>query len=188
MIIAAPLDENSNPGSLLRSMLNEELEGQVRSNEAFAFPIKELWAKNQWILLLSSTTHEELAGHIRNNGEQLIQRLIDSELDRRVEEIYGKGEQTVLSDSMLQKYGWSVRMQHDYFQTMDTTQFVQFKRILADNERWIWAWWADDFVDPGQITPEWINTTRDDLMKRYIQGRREGSYIQTEYRRVVNTT
>lgn len=188
VIIAAPLDENSNPGSLLRSMLNEELEGQVRSNEAFAFPIKELWAKNQWILLLSSTTHEELAGHIRNNGEQLIQRLIDSELDRRVEEIYGKGEQTVLSDSMLQKYGWSVRMQHDYFQTMDTTQFVQFKRILADNERWMWAWWADDFVDPGQITPEWINTTRDDLMKRYIQGRREGSYIQTEYRRVVNTT
>ena len=79
-------------------------------------------------------------------------------------------------------------MQHDYFQTMDTTQFVQFKRILADNERWMWAWWADDFVDPGQITPEWINTTRDDLMKRYIKGRREGSYIQTEYRRVVNTT
>ena len=188
VMIAAPLDEQSNPGSLLRSMLNDELEQQVRANESFAFPIQELWAKNQWVLLLSSTTHEELAQHIKNNGEYLIQRLLDSELERRVEEIYGKGEQTALSDSMMQKYGWSVRMQHDYFQTMDTTKFVQYKRILADNERWMWAWWTDEVKDPEMLNPEWINSKRDELMKMYILGRREGSYIQTEYRRAVITT
>lgn len=188
VIIAAPIDENSNPGSLLRSMLNDELESQVRANESFAFPIQELWAKEQWLLLLTSTSYPELADNLLNSGELLTRRLLDSELSRRVNEIYDKGEQTDLSDSLMQKFGWSVRMQHDYIQTMDTTHFVQFRRILADNERWMWAWWQDEVKKTDHITPDWINSTRDSLMQQYIRGKREGSFIQTEYRRPVLTT
>ena len=48
--------------------------------------------------------------------------------------------------------------------------------------------WVDGITNFETITPEWINSTRDSLMQSYIQGKREGSYIQTEYRRPVITT
>lgn len=188
VIIAAPIDENSNPASLLRSMLSDEYEAQVRANQSFAFPLQELWAKEQWLLLLTSTNYKELSENLRSSGELLTGRLLESELQRRVNEIYEKGEQTEISDSLMSKHGWSVRMQHDYFQTIDTLNFVQFKRILADNERWMWAWWQDNFTEVESITPEWINSTRDSIMKQYLQGKREGSFVQTEYRRPVLTT
>ena len=188
ILLVAPIDEMSNPGSLIRSMLPDSLEERVRQDQSFAFPLQDLWARDQYVLLLSAQSPERLAELIREQGVGLSNRLLASELQRREGEVFEKGEQTSLSDSLMGRFGWSVRMQHDYVWTVDTTNFVQFRRILPENDRWMWSWWTDGFSDPGRITPEWINTKRDSLLQEHMKGRRDGSHLVTEYRRPVLTS
>lgn len=187
IIIAAPLDEQSGPGALVRALLNESIEQRVRDGESFAFPVENLWARDQWVLILSGADHGMLASNLSEFGQPLVEQLLEKELERRPAEIYRKGEQVHLSDSLMQTHGWSVRMQHDYVWIATHENFVRFRRYLPENDRWMWGWWLEGFDDPGLLTPSFIQQKRDSLLQIHMKGEREGSYMETEYRRAVLT-
>jgi len=187
LIFAAPIDSDSNVGTFIRAILSDEVEQRVRNGESFAFPIEDEWSRDQWALILTSSSDSTLAAKIEASSEPLVENLLEREFDRRIEEVYEKGEQTVISDSLWQNYGWKVRMQHDYVWTVDTTNVVSFRRVLPQNDRWMWAWWKDGVDNIDFITPDWINATRDSLMEIYVRGERDDSYVTTEYGRPVNT-
>lgn len=182
LIFAAPIDSEDNVARLIRALLSDEVEERVNSGESFAFPLSDRWARDQWVLLLSSTSDDELAEKIRNSESSLVDHLMEREFERREREIYRRGEQVAISDTLWNRYGWKVRMQHDYVQTVDTTNVKVFRRSLPDNDRWMMAWWEDDVEGIGFIDEDWINATRDSLLQKYVQGSREGSYVTTEYR------
>lgn len=182
IIIAAPVNADNNVSNLVEAILSDEVEERVREGESFAFPLDDRWVRDQWVMVLTSTSDEELAEKIRNSEESLVGHLMEREFERRKYEIYRRGEQVALSDSLWQKYGWKIRIQHDYIKTKDSSDVVVFRRSLPENERWIMAWWEDDVEGIGFLNKDWINTTRDSLLQRHIQGTREGSYVTTEYR------
>lgn len=182
IIFAAPIDADNNVAELIRALLSDEVEGRVQSGESFAFPLEDRWVRDQWALLLTSTSDDALAEKIRNSGSSLVDHLLDREFERREQEIYRRGEQLAVNDSLWNEYGWKVRMQHDYEQTVDTTDVVVFRRQLPENDRWMMAWWKNDVDGIGFLDKEWINATRDSLLQKYVQGTREGSYVTTEYR------
>ncbi|MGF1670867.1 MAG: DUF4837 family protein [Balneolaceae bacterium] len=187
VIFAAPIDEDSNVGSFIRAILSDEVEARVRQEQSFAFPIEDRWVRDQWALVLTSTSDSSLASKIESSVDPLVDNLLEREFDRRIEEVYRRGEQTVLNDSLWNRFGWKVRMQHDYVWTVDTTNVVSFRRVLSDNDRWMWAWWKDNVENIDFIDPTWINTTRDSLMEIYVRGQRENSFVTTEYNRPVKT-
>lgn len=187
LIFAAPIDDNTNVASLIRAILSEDIENRVRQDDSFAFPITDRWMRDQWVLILSSTDDEVLAEKIINSEKSLVGNLLQLEFERRINEVYRRGEQVAINDSLWQNYGWKVRMQHDYNWTIREDNAAVFRRYLAENDRWILAWWQDDVDHIDFINDEWINATRDSLLQRYIQGDREGSYVTTEYRRSVIT-
>lgn len=187
VIVAGPVDDQTNVSSFIRALLSEQVEERVRRGESFAFPLRNHWYRDQWTLILASNSDEELADHIRNAGERLVQNALEVEFARWEESIYRRHEQTHLSDDLMERYGWSVRMQHDYIKTIDTLNVVIYRRSLPENDRWMWAWWKDGVSDSDFIDRDWINATRDSLMERNVQGTREGSYVTTEYRRPVET-
>lgn len=187
VIFAAPIDGDSNTASFIRAILSDEVEERVRDEQSFAFPVEDRWVRDQWALIVTSTSDSALASKIESSVEPLVDNLLEREFERRKEEVYRRGEQVALSDSLWDRFGWKVRMQHDYVWTVDTTNVVSFRRVLSENDRWMWAWWQNDIQSPDFIDQEWINATRDSLMEIYVQGQREGSYVTTEYRRPVNT-
>lgn len=187
IIFAGPIDDETNTSSFIRAILSESVENRVRQGESFAFPLHNQWYRDQWALILTSTDDSELARKIENSEERLIDSALDVEFGRWEESVYRRHEQTALADSLWENFGWRVRIQHDYVQTVDTLHVVSFRRSLPDNDRWMWGWWQDGVEDPDFIDQDWINATRDSLMERYIQGTREGSYVTTEYRRPVET-
>lgn len=187
IILVGPIDDETNTSSLIRALLSDEVEQSVRSGERFAFPIRNHWYRDQWTLVLTAPDDATLARRIEESGDRLVQDALETEFDRWQEDVYESYEQVAISDSLMSRYGWSVRMQHDYVQTVDTLQVVSFRRSLAENDRWMWGWWMDGVTSADRVNPEWINATRDSLMERYIQGTREGSYVTTEYRRPVLT-
>lgn len=187
IIFVSPIDDETNVGSLIRAILSEDIENRVRNGDSFAFPLRDRWVRDQWTLLLTSTSDEELAEKILNSEKSLVGNLLELEFDRRLGEIYRRGEQVAISDSLWENHGWSIRMQHDYIQSVDYENVAVFRRYLPENNRWILAWWKDGVEDPGFLDYEWINATRDSLLEKYLRGERDGSYLTTEYRRSVIT-
>ncbi|MEX2600720.1 MAG: DUF4837 family protein [Balneolaceae bacterium] len=187
LIFAGPIDDETNASTLIRGVLSDEVEERVRSGESFAFPLNNHWYRDQWALVLTSSSDSELAENIRRAEEELVGRALDRELARWEESIYERAEQVEVSDSLWNRNGWSVRMQHDYVQTVDTSKVIVYRRYLPNNNRWMWAWWQDDVPDAGFVNPEWINATRDSLMEIYMRGERPQSYLQTDYNRGLET-
>lgn len=187
VIFAAPIDEESNVGEFISALLSDDVEERVRTGESFAFPLEDRWVRDQWTLILTSNSDSELAEKIRNSEESLVGHLRDREMERRIAEVFRRGEQTEISNSLWEDYGWSVRMQHDYVQIADSGNAVVFARYLPDNNRRMWAWWKDDVTDIEFLDQDWINAQRDSLMQIYMQGEREGSYVTTDYRRPIET-
>lgn len=193
IIIAATIDDSSNVGEFVRALLSDEVENRVKEGESFAFPLENEWYKNQWAIILTSTSDSALARRIRDTEQTLVSSLMEKEFKRWQYEIYDSGEQKALGDSLWQDYGWKIRIQHDWMIGIDTTfndhgsraNFLTMRRPLPDNDRWFWAWWKDSVRTVDFIDKEWINAKRDSLMEKWIRGTREASYVTTEYRRPV---
>lgn len=187
VIFAAPLDQEHPVSQFVGGILSDDIEQRVRNEESFAFPLSDRWVRDQWALILTSVSDDALAEKIRNSEESLVSHLLEREFERRTQNIYRRGEQVAISDSLWEDHGWKVRMQHDYIQVIDTSNAVMFRRYLPDNNRWMWAWWKNDVTEADFIDSEWINATRDSLMEHLVQGERDGSYVTTDYRRPLET-
>lgn len=195
IIIAAPIDDSTNTAKWIRALLSDEVERQVRNGESFAFPLQNKWYKDQWTMILTAPSDTALARQINNSETTLVDNLFDKEFQRWKEEIYDQGEQEKLSDSLWTNHGWKIRVQHDWMKNIDTTytengeksHFLTMRRVLPENNRWFWAWWKDDVQDISYLDDDWINTKRDSLMKKWIRGTRDSSYVTTEYRIPVET-
>lgn len=197
LIIASPIDSETNVGQFVRSLLADDLESRVRQGESFAYSFEDKWYRDQWAMVLTSTSDSALADRIEGNQQRLVNSLMDKEMRRWEYELFEKGERyDVAEDSLWNKYGWKVRIQHDYYINLDTTyaanrdslHFLTMRRRLPANDRWFWAWWKEDVHNIDYLDKEWINAKRDSLMERFIRGSRDSSYVTTEYRRPVNTT
>lgn len=194
IIIAAPITDSTNTADLVRALLSDEIEKQVRNNESFAFPLQDHWYRDQWTMILTANSDSSLAKQINNSEQTLTQSLMKKELNRWPEDLYDRGEKTALEDSLWNEYGWKIRVQHDWIKHLDTTythngepnHFLTMRRPLPKNDRWFWAWWKK-VENINQVDDDWINAKRDSLMEQWVRGSRDSSYVQTEYRRPVKT-
>ncbi|MDG5766480.1 DUF4837 family protein [Balneolales bacterium ANBcel1] len=186
-IFAAPLEEESNVGAFIRAVMSDDIKQRIADGRNFAFPLKDRWYRDQWTLFLSATDHETLSRRIRESEKSLVGYLDELERERWQREIYRRGEQVHLADSLMKNHGFRIRVQHDYRIGVDTTNFVSMRRYLHDNDRWIWFAWFDDKDGMDGIDQEWINAVRDSLNEKYIRGTREESFVTTEYRRAIET-
>lgn len=195
IIVAAPIDDTTNVGGFIRALLSDEVEESVRQGESFAFPLHDRWYRDQWTLILTAPNDSVLAENIENSEKTLVNSLMQKEFGRWKEEIYDRGEQFQLADSLWAEHGWRMRIQHDWVKNIDTTftengqtiHFMTLRRELPSNSRWFWAWWKEDVKDITHIDNNWINAKRDSLMEEFIRGSRDSSYVTTEYRRPVET-
>jgi hypothetical protein len=183
IIFAAPIDEDSNVGRQIRGFLDDPVEERVKEGESFAFPVEDQWYRDQYVLILSSTSDSLLAQKIRNTEQSLLSNMLKKELKRWTYFVYEKKEQTNLSDSLWKKHGFKVRFQHDYDKHVDTLNFITYRRPLPQNDRWMWIWWKDNVKNISFLDDEWIIATRDSLSKIYIKGARDSMYVQTYTKR-----
>ncbi|HLR25194.1 MAG TPA: DUF4837 family protein [Fodinibius sp.] len=196
IIIAAPINDSTNTASLVRSLLSDQVEEQVQNGESFAFPLNNKWYQDQWSVVLTAPNDSALAKQINNSETTLVDRLMEKEFERWKEEIYDRGEQLAVEDSLWKNHGWKIRIQHDWNTILDTVytsegekvHFMRMNRLLPENSRWFWVWWKNDVRDISYLDNDWINARRDSLMRKWVRGTRDSSYITTEYRRPVETS
>jgi len=182
VIFAATLNENTNTGKFIRALLSKGVKDRVREGRNFAFPLRDKWYRNQWTMILTGNSDDSLAAKIHESGSQLLSTIHQITLQRMQTYLYHRGEQKAIEDTLWEKHGFKFRVEHDYQLNVDTTNFVSLRWYMANNDRWIWVWWKDNVDNVDNLNQKWINTKRDSLMKIYIRGTRDSSYVTTEDR------
>jgi hypothetical protein len=191
IIIASPINSETNVGRFVRALLSDEVEQEVEAGNAYAFPLHDKWYRNQWSMVLTSSSDSALASKIRNGEANIVGSLMDKELARWQEEVYSRGEKYAIEDSMMTNHGWKIRVQHDYYTHLDTSyvengetnHFYTMQRQLPNNDRRFWAWWKSDVPNINFLDEDWIHAKRDSLWEKWVRGSRDSSYVTTDYRK-----
>lgn len=106
--------------------------------------------------------------------------------ERMTRDMFEKGRQPDIERQLMDKHGFAVNVQHDYFTAIDTTNFVWLRRVInSQSWRSLFVYYEDDF-SPADLTPEWVFATRDSLSREWIQGNLNG-FVAIDYRRELNS-
>ena len=100
-------------------------------------------------------------------------------MDRLKNAMYIEGEQVDFGDYLAEKYGWKIRIQHDYqlVKEGENGSYAWFRRLNPDRNLFVYRYPAEHFDRDG----EWLFPLRDSLMTVFYEGDSidtEDSYIQ----------
>lgn len=173
LIILGTLDS---PGELtqeIENMLSPEVRQRVEAGTAFVFPKKDAWADEQLLVVLVSNTLPELRDKLLENKEFLYDLFNNKLIEETTEQMFKQLEQTELERELLNKYGWTIRIQHDYIVNIERPQnrFVMLRRSLPGSERWLFVHWIDE-GDASVISESWAIKTRNRLTKKFYENDR----------------
>lgn len=187
VIFVAPLSDSasSNVASFLRDRLSADALNAVESGQTAVVPKPDLWRASQRIYFITASTSDGIIKALEANGPDIQDTFREIILTRQQREMFDRGRQPALEDTLMAHHGFAVNVQHDYQIAIDTTNFVWLRRILIDSRRSLFVHYKEN-ADPSTITPEWIYATRDSLTKRYMKGN-VGGYVKIDYRRPLNT-
>lgn len=189
VIIAAPLNDSTNETTFLRRRLSDEAEQAILNGQTAVVSKPNLWRRSQRIYYVSAASPEDLAQTFRQRGEEVRRTFKEATLQRMNEEMYDEARRSALEDTLMNRHGFAVNVQHDFQIAVDTTTesegFVWLRRILAKTRREFFVYYTDD-IGPDEITPEWIYATRDSLTRRHLRGNVQG-FVNIDYRRPLET-
>jgi hypothetical protein len=189
VIIATALRDSTNETTFLRRRLSDEAEQAILDGQRAVVPNPNLWRRSQRIYYVAAATPEDLAQTFRSQGSDIRDTFKEVTLQRMEREMYEKERQTALEDTLMNRHDFAVNVRHDFQIAVDTTTategFVWLRRILSKTRREFFVYYAED-VDPDQITPEWIQATRDSLTRTHFRGNVQG-FATIDYRRPLET-
>lgn len=152
-------------------MLSPQVKAKVEAGEAFYLPKENAYAKNQLLMVLAGTSVEEIEEKLNVNEQRLYNVFKEKLRQDTFAQMYERMEQTDLEKELLQKYGWMVRIQHDYFINVDRADdnFVMLRRSLPGRERWLFVHWLEN-AQPAIIEQKWMIETRNRFTQKYYAG------------------
>lgn len=147
---------------LIRQMIREDDLKKVQAGKSFFFKKKDPWAYNQMLVVLIANDEVTLKQKLIEHKDMLF-NIFDDRLNKKVKaKMYAKAEQHKLSREMLDKYGCSLRIQHDYRVFTENTEKHFFMLFRDYPKRWFCVSWFDT-DDPSLITRDWCIQYRNNI-------------------------
>ncbi|MFQ5602924.1 MAG: DUF4837 family protein [bacterium] len=173
LVLTGALQSSGDLNQKIQNMLSLKVKNMVEEGSAFVFPKNNPWADNQLLVVLVSNTLSELQSKLLENKEYLYNLFKEKLLEETRDQMYYTLEQTDLADRLLEKFGWTLRIQHDYIVNVERTfdQFVMLRRSLPGRERWLFVHWIEE-GDPNVIEEKWIVATRNKLTAKFYENDR----------------
>lgn len=170
LVLAATLESEGEIGKLVgQAITDPEVRRGVEEGEYYVIPQRNQWAKNQLMAILVAKDIPSLKEQIEANSD-FIYGIFDSDFKEfTLEEMFERSEQKELENRLMTTYGWSFRLQRDYFpvQEFPNDGFMWFRRMLP--ERWIFIRWIDG-GDSTLLTQEWVLRERNRIGSEYYGG------------------
>ncbi len=119
VILVGRLEVSSSLTPILKSMLPDTLLQRIFKSPGAYYSRRNAYADGQLLMVFLGQTDQDLQARIRLNQEALLARMEQVTQDRMTRFIYRIGEQTEMTKQFYNKYGWSMRIMHDYLVLKD---------------------------------------------------------------------
>lgn len=139
------------------------------------------WRRSQLVYYLVAGSEDDLLRSIEKNADDLKYHYNLISRSRLHRDMFDIGRQHAVEQTLMDRHGFAVNGQHDYFIAIDTTQFVWLRRSLTDTWRSTFVYY-EEAGTPSKLNAEWIVQARDALTRRYIGGT-AGGWIEIDGRR-----
>jgi len=182
LVFVAPLTDTSNVAKFLSSRLDEGARDAVLAGKSAIISRRDLWRRQQQVVYIVAATTDSLVAIINRSGPDIRYSFDKISRERMNISMFKRGRQENIEARLMDKHGFAVNMQHDYFIAIDTTNFVWLRRVVSsDSWRSMFVYY-EDHADPSTLTPDWVMAKQDKLSKTYLQGNL-GGYTAIDYRR-----
>ncbi|PLX11748.1 MAG: hypothetical protein C0594_03260 [Marinilabiliales bacterium] len=139
---------------------------------------KDKYSKPQTILNFYAPNKEKLAKYLRDNKIKIQDILVETERQRIINN-YKNYEKVSIRRQLEQKHGISLYVPRGYSLDLDTNNFVwiSYETPYTSQGLFIYDY---PYTDTTMLTKEALISTRDSLLKAFVPGPMEGSYMSTE--------
>lgn len=189
VVIAAPLSDSSNEANFLRRRLSADAKAAIENGQSAVVSKPNLWRRSQRVFFVTAATPEDLSKVLADQGSEIRSSIESITLQRMEREMYEKARQYDLEDTLMNRHGFAVNVQHDYQLVVDSTTqsrgFVWLRRILAKTRREFFVYYEEN-ADPSTLSPEWLYATHDSLTREHLRGSVSG-FVRIDYRRPLDT-
>lgn len=187
VVFVAPLDDTSNVAQFIKARLDSSVTQAVQKGRVSVLPPrKDLWYRQQLVYYVTGTNEQQVINALQKKSDEIRQHFNQLTRERKTFEMFEKGRQQALEDTLMKHHNFAVNVQHDYIIAQDTANFVRLRRVLRDTWREFFVYYIEN-PDPSVISPSWIYNVRDSLSQKYIRGTMEGSYVEIDRRRPLKT-
>lgn len=171
LVLLGALQAEGEISQKVSDILSADVKQKVMEGSAFVFPKKDAYAEGQLLMVLAGNTVEELQQKLSDNKSYLYEMFREKLLEETKRQMFEQLEQKELSQELLSKYGWTLRIQHDYIINIERPQdrFVMLRRSLPGRERWLFVHWIEE-ADPEIIDRDWAMRTRNKLTQKFYEG------------------
>jgi len=162
---------DENPTSdYLKSILPAEIQSGVENDRNFHFFSDDLFARGQINLFLYAKDRNTFRQRFDQYKDDIFSEFNKRYSKRLSEDMYKQAEQKELEELIAEKYGWKIRVQHDYFiATQDiNAKYIWLRRL--DPDRWLSIWEMEG--DSSDLTLDALIDTREKILGKYYQGDR----------------
>jgi hypothetical protein len=137
------------------AMMTPELKTRIVNEQNYVLQKDDPWAKNQRLLVLAAAHLDTLKQRLASHRDELFELFNQPLMERTKTAMFSQFEQKALEKTLLEKYGWTLRIQHDYhvYKEFPQEHFVMLRRAWP--ERWLFVSWQNS-DDPGPITRDWV--------------------------------
>lgn len=181
VVFVAPLNEDTNESRFMRSVLSESARQAVSDGGTAVVSRKDQWRRGQQVFFITASDTSRLIETLQNNGPAIRDSFQTVIKERIRYDMFRRGRQHNLEDTLMANHGFAVHAQHDYQIAVDTTDFVWLRRLLTDTWRSLFVYYEED-ANPADLSPEWVLTKRDSLSRIYLQGTWD-DWVEVDQRR-----
>jgi hypothetical protein len=182
LMFVTTLDDKSEIAGYVLNLLDPKAKELVEIDSAYFFIKKNLWSKGQIVCVLISKDKETLLKHLTKDRNEIYMAFREDFFNREIESVYSEGHNKKnIEKYLLEKYGWTIFVQHDYYLAKDSAQekFVWLRRRTPeDMERFIFVHWIDSVENPYRLFNQvWIVEKRNEITQKFYRTTNDDAYV-----------
>ena len=175
ILMLAALEDSGEVSDYVRRMLDSATLQGVRDGVYWIFNKKNPWFSDQNLVIAIANDSGELSARINFGTEDLFMTFHSVFIEQLKHDLYAKMEQKKLSEELQEKYGFNIRIQHDYYVTYESNEDRLIRMNRVHPNRWLSISWSESPVD--SLTEEIVVAERMRTSKLFA----DPSLIYPEY-------
>ncbi len=166
LLLISSLNSSGPASEAIESLLSPQARRMVEEGKAFVFAKRDVWAKDQELVILTAATSSSLREKLLEGKEDIF-RVMERALNEKTEAwLFKKWEQKKMEAEIFQGWGWSMRIPWGFSLRKNTSGFVWLHKSQPD--RWISVWWEKS--PDSSLTPQWAINKRNEVGRIYYEG------------------